>query len=104
MPLRHQGGASPSFQGPRWPRPGEIHRRQEAIHVRLPDYQRITRPKLIDDFLAPLSDDLEQALYASKIISYAQGYMLMREAAKEYKWDLNVSRRNRPSSPLFILC
>jgi len=34
-------------------------------------------------------DDLEQALYASKIISYAQGYMLMREAAKEYKWDLN---------------
>ena len=35
------------------------------------------------------SDDLEQALYASKIISYAQGYMLMREAAKEYSWDLN---------------
>ncbi|RUY14797.1 NADP-dependent phosphogluconate dehydrogenase, partial [Mesorhizobium sp. M7A.F.Ca.CA.001.13.2.1] len=25
----------------------------------------------------------------SKIISYAQGYMLMRAAAKEYKWDLN---------------
>jgi 6-phosphogluconate dehydrogenase len=33
--------------------------------------------------------DLEQALYASKMISYAQGFMLMREAAKEYKWDLN---------------
>jgi 6-phosphogluconate dehydrogenase len=33
--------------------------------------------------------DLEQALYASKIVSYAQGFMLMREAAKEYKWDLN---------------
>ena len=30
-----------------------------------------------------------QALYASKIISYAQGYMLMRAAAKEYKWNLN---------------
>ena len=28
-------------------------------------------------------DDLEQALYASKIISYAQGFMLMRETAKE---------------------
>lgn len=33
--------------------------------------------------------DLEQALYASKIVSYAQGFMLMREAAKEYKWKLN---------------
>jgi len=34
-------------------------------------------------------EDLEQALYASKIISYAQGFMLMQEAAKEYKWKLN---------------
>ncbi|MDL2229508.1 decarboxylating NADP(+)-dependent phosphogluconate dehydrogenase [Treponema sp. OttesenSCG-928-L16] len=33
--------------------------------------------------------DLEKALYASKIVSYAQGYLLMREAAKEYKWNLN---------------
>lgn len=34
-------------------------------------------------------DDLEQALYASKIILYAQGFMLIREAAKEYGWKLN---------------
>ena len=33
--------------------------------------------------------DLRQALYASKIISYAQGYQLMRAAAAEYKWNLN---------------
>jgi 6-phosphogluconate dehydrogenase len=32
---------------------------------------------------------LHDALYASKIISYAQGFMLMREAAKEQDWDLN---------------
>ncbi|CAF0796365.1 unnamed protein product [Didymodactylos carnosus] len=32
---------------------------------------------------------LGQALYASKIISYAQGFMLMREAAKQYNWKLN---------------
>ena len=32
---------------------------------------------------------LHQALYASKIVSYAQGFMLMREAAKEFKWNLN---------------
>ncbi len=34
-------------------------------------------------------DDLMEALYASKIVSYAQGYVLMRAAAEEYKWDLN---------------
>ncbi len=34
-------------------------------------------------------DDLRQALLASKIVSYAQGYMLMRAAAKEYGWNLN---------------
>ncbi len=33
--------------------------------------------------------DLRKALYASKIVSYAQGYQLMRAAAKEYSWNLN---------------
>ena len=33
--------------------------------------------------------DLSKALYASKIVSYAQGYQLMRAAAKEYNWNLN---------------
>jgi 6-phosphogluconate dehydrogenase len=33
--------------------------------------------------------DVEKALYASKIVSYAQGYMLLREASLENKWDLN---------------
>ena len=36
-----------------------------------------------------LINDLKDALYASKIISYAQGYLLMREAAKEFGWHLN---------------
>jgi 6-phosphogluconate dehydrogenase len=34
-------------------------------------------------------EDLRRALLASKIISYAQGYVLMRSAAAEYNWDLN---------------
>jgi 6-phosphogluconate dehydrogenase len=34
-------------------------------------------------------EDLGKALYASKIVSYAQGYVLMRYAAKEYGWILN---------------
>ncbi len=33
--------------------------------------------------------EIRSALYASKIVSYAQGYMLMREAAEEYGWKLN---------------
>lgn len=33
--------------------------------------------------------DLEQALYASKIVSYAQGFTLLRAAAEEFKWNLN---------------
>jgi 6-phosphogluconate dehydrogenase len=36
-----------------------------------------------------LVDDLRRALYASKIISYAQGYQLLRAAAQTYKWNLN---------------
>ena len=34
-------------------------------------------------------DDIGRAMYASKIISYAQGFMLLREAANEYKWHVN---------------
>jgi len=34
-------------------------------------------------------EDIRQALYASKIISYAQGYMLLRHVSDEYKWKLN---------------
>ena len=39
----------------------------------------------VDTFI----DDLEDAVYASKIVSYAQGYMLMGAAANEYDWHLN---------------
>ncbi len=35
-------------------------------------------------------EDVRRALYCSKIISYAQGYMLLREAAKEQGWNLNM--------------
>jgi 6-phosphogluconate dehydrogenase len=49
-----------------------------------PEIQTISldaRPQFIEN--------LKQALYASKIISYAQGFMLIKEAAKEYGWELN---------------
>jgi 6-phosphogluconate dehydrogenase len=34
-------------------------------------------------------EEIRQALFAAKIISYAQGYILMRAAAQSYKWNLN---------------
>jgi 6-phosphogluconate dehydrogenase len=33
--------------------------------------------------------DIKNALYMSKIVSYAQGYTLLRAAAETYGWDLN---------------
>jgi 6-phosphogluconate dehydrogenase len=34
-------------------------------------------------------EDIRKALFASKLVSYAQGYVLMRAAAQEFKWNLN---------------
>jgi len=39
-----------------------------------------------------LVTDLRSALLASKLVSYAQGFMLMREAAREYGWNLDFGR------------
>lgn len=44
--------------------------------------------KLTDEKVEFIAD-LEEALYASKIVSYAQGFQLMRAAAKTYDWNLN---------------
>src|SRR4029078_6610539 len=37
------------------------------------------------------TDEIRDALYCSKICAYAQGFQLMREAQKEYKWKLNFA-------------
>lgn len=46
------------------------------------------KPKFEGDKKA-FVNDIKNALYASKIVSYAQGYTLMRTAAKTYGWNLN---------------
>ncbi|MCR5484068.1 MAG: decarboxylating NADP(+)-dependent phosphogluconate dehydrogenase [Clostridiales bacterium] len=38
---------------------------------------------------AQFIEDIKNALFASKVVSYAQGYTLMRSAAKTYGWNLN---------------
>jgi 6-phosphogluconate dehydrogenase len=44
-----------------------------------------------DAFLA----DLEQALYAAKIVSYTQGYMLLRDAVRERGWSTDLAATAR---------
>jgi 6-phosphogluconate dehydrogenase len=46
------------------------------------------KPKFEGDKKAFI-EDIRKALFASKIVSYAQGYTLMRAAAKTYGWNLN---------------
>ena len=46
-------------------------------------------PKFTGD-RAAFIEDVRRALYCSKIISYAQGYMLLQAAAKENGWNLNL--------------
>jgi 6-phosphogluconate dehydrogenase len=48
-------------------------------------------PSIDDAAKAEFVGKLSHALYASKVVSYAQGYMLMRAAAAEYSWDLNYA-------------
>lgn len=45
--------------------------------------------RMIDYSRVAFLEDLEMALYASKIVSYAQGFTLMRAAAEEFGWKLN---------------
>ena len=46
------------------------------------------KPKFTGDRKAFLKD-LEQALFASKIVSYTQGYVMLKAAAEEFRWNLN---------------
>lgn len=58
--------------------------------------QRQTAEKLFNKRIAPIEGDrttwvaaLRHALLAAKIISYAQGFMLMRQASQEHQWKLD---------------
>ena len=73
----------------------------EAVFSRFLSSVKSEREKASEILEGPQSDvdidkeafikDLEQALFAAKITSYAQGYMLMGAAAQQYGWDLNYS-------------
>ena len=67
----------------------------EAVYARIvssdPD-RRKTASRLFPgsgDLAGVTVDDIEAALYASKIVSYSQGFRLMRAASAEYGWDID---------------
>ena len=47
-------------------------------------------PVAITDEPTSVIDDLHDALYASKIVSYTQGFMLLRAASVEFAWDIDL--------------
>jgi 6-phosphogluconate dehydrogenase len=68
----------------------------EAVYARIVSSDPDRRQKAAAVFPTPIGDlsgvgagDIEQSLYASKIISYAQGFRLMLKASDEHKWGLN---------------
>lgn len=71
----------------------------ESVFARYLSSQKELRTMASKSFEAPtasfdgdkqqLLEDLKMALYGAKIISYAQGYQLLMEAAKENSWNLN---------------
>ncbi|EGJ72397.1 6-phosphogluconate dehydrogenase, decarboxylating [Bacteroides coprosuis DSM 18011] len=40
---------------------------------------------------ADMIEDVESALYASKLVSYAQGFAVLQKASDEFNWDLNLA-------------
>ena len=59
-----------------------------STKLRGPKIKPITDPARRAKFV----EDVRQALYASKICSYAQGFTLLRAAAAEYKWKLDYGQ------------
>ncbi|HET9261178.1 MAG TPA: decarboxylating NADP(+)-dependent phosphogluconate dehydrogenase [Acidimicrobiia bacterium] len=69
----------------------------EAVYARIVSSDPDRRERTAAMFGSPIGrldgttvDEIETALYASKIISYAQGFRLMQAASDEHGWDLDM--------------
>lgn len=69
----------------------------EAVFARIVSAfkeQRVTASKVLTGpnvTLTVSEGDIEDALYGSKIVSYAQGFMLLRQASSEYGWNIDLA-------------
>ena len=73
-----------------------------AVFARSASSNKEMRSKISEVFgnsgggtLVDMPDDLESALYAAKLLSYAQGYELLSLASKEFGWELNFGEISR---------
>jgi 6-phosphogluconate dehydrogenase len=71
----------------------------EAVYARIVSANLEARHRAADLFDTPTEtidsitvDDIESALYASKVISYAQGFRLLRTASVENAWNLDLGK------------
>jgi 6-phosphogluconate dehydrogenase len=70
----------------------------EAVFARMLSSQKAQRVRAADILAGPASktapadlvDDIEGALYASKIVAYAQGFEHLAAGSREYRWDLDL--------------
>ncbi|HET7420894.1 MAG TPA: NADP-dependent phosphogluconate dehydrogenase [Candidatus Dormibacteraeota bacterium] len=70
----------------------------EAVFARMLSHQKAQRVKASAVLAGPsagkaprsLVDDVEEALYASKIVAYAQGFEHLTAGSREYRWDLDL--------------
>jgi len=69
----------------------------EAVYARIVSSDPEGRDAAADRFATPIGDldgvtidDIESALYASKIVSYAQGFRLLQAASDEHEWGLDM--------------
>jgi 6-phosphogluconate dehydrogenase len=70
----------------------------EAVYARIVSALKEQRVEASKALYGPMGrpdvslDDIRDALYASKIVSYAQGFHLLRAASDEYGWELDYGR------------
>jgi 6-phosphogluconate dehydrogenase len=69
----------------------------EAVYARIVSSEPARRQRVSKLFSTPTKplaessvEDIEAALYASKIVSYAQGFRMLETASKEYGWELDL--------------
>ncbi|MFQ5522308.1 MAG: decarboxylating NADP(+)-dependent phosphogluconate dehydrogenase [Acidimicrobiia bacterium] len=69
----------------------------EAVYARIVSSDPDRRGRVAQIYDSPIGNlegvdvgDVEASLYASKIVSYAQGFRLMRAASEEFGWDLDL--------------
>ncbi|MEU9205641.1 NADP-dependent phosphogluconate dehydrogenase [Streptomyces sp. NPDC048332] len=66
---------------------GHTDLREASQHLAGPSARKLPKDKA-----AAFADQVEQALYASKIVSYTQGFHLIAAGSDQYDWDVDLGK------------